>query len=94
MRKLQKLNFIEFQTMIICFYTIEIRRPSSTVVLPLSLAEDLGDSEDEDDNAGLGSDFDESDVVDESEIYEIIGEPRDDCGDVSLVFPIKFCFFT
>lgn len=63
-------------------------------MLPLSLAEDLGDSEDEDDNAGWGSDFDESDVVDESEIYEIIGEPRDDCGDVSLVFPIKFCFFT
>ena len=65
-------------------------------MLPLSLAEDLGDSEDEDDNAGWGSDFDESarDVVDESEIYEIIGEPRDDCGDVSLVSPIKFCFFT
>ena len=76
------------------FFTIEIRRPSSTVVLPLSLAEDLGDSEDED-NA-WGSDCDESarDVVDESEIYEILGEPRDDCGDVSLVFTIEFCFFT
>ena len=64
-------------------------------MLPLSLAADLGDSEDED-NASWGSGFDESarDVVDESEIYEVIGEPRDDCGDVSLVFPIKFCFFT
>ena len=44
----------------------------------------MGDSEDEDDNPSWESDFDESsgDVVDESEIYEIIGEARDDCGDV------------
>lgn len=53
-------------------------RPASTVVLPMSLDDDMSDSGD-----SWGSDFDESGDVEENEIYEVLGQPREKVGTVS-----------
>lgn len=52
-------------------------RPASTVVLPMSLDDDMSDSGD-----SWGSDFDESGDVEENEIYEVLGQPREKVGTV------------
>lgn len=56
-------------------------RPSSTVVLPISLDDDLTDSAE-----SWGSEFDETEEHDitEEEFYEVIGKPMGEVGVVSL----------
>ncbi|XP_066915965.1 rho guanine nucleotide exchange factor 10-like isoform X2 [Clytia hemisphaerica] len=57
--------------------SVKTRRQSSTVVLPVSLNDELSESDEE----SWGSDFEES-FREEEEVYEVLGKPKEGVGSI------------